>query len=350
MRNNILQALIGVVLALKMSVAGAISWPNPCDILPCPTPLRTPNPLSKENRSIILSESIYMRLFDARSLDRDRDGLKDELENRLADTWRPYFIFDEEENALQGFEPVVIFRVSPLDNWHPRDWPRRIRIIYGYLWRKDGGYEGAPIETNSHWGDTSSGSYELKSADGKSWTLEKVSLWDGPGTLAADSLKIEWTEPRSTYWGQMPNRPSPIIHASSGKHHLYISKASCESWQSPIHPFENDDCDEGVQRMANLAPAGAFTNVGEPQHHGPPFVDNLATFGYANEHVWWAAWQCDCGDGSVDCFTGGKGDSWPGGLACVAVTPVYKVMQRHVEPGRQLGLDARDIAVMQSIW
>jgi len=356
--------------------------------------------LTDEQRRIQLSDSIYMTLSDDPALlDRDLDGLKDDYENRLADTWRPYFIFDQHENArqqchdvvtgvetvldtacvaagcaaaagigcaldsvrdaikssckilknlietvckgnvdddsLQPFEPVVIFQVRPIAG---NDWPRRIKIQYVFLYRLDGGYRTSNVCTNYHYGDTQSGSYELSSYDGVNWSLDSLDLW-GSGREEANSSAIEWTEPRDTYWGQMPKRPSPVIYASAGKHHQYISAQACEDEPGAC----DDDCGGGAHRLANLAPKGTFTNVGEYQAHpsdvgvNNPFVSDLGPLGYAGEQVWKATYSCHCplATTAQECFTGGTGNNWAASKppqGCDAPTPVYKLLDLSVTP------------------
>jgi hypothetical protein len=69
-------------------------------------------------RSVTFSESIFTA---DPGRDQDGDGIKDDFEHRLADQWRPLFIFDEQENngantsqlSLQSWEPRVLFQVRP---------------------------------------------------------------------------------------------------------------------------------------------------------------------------------------------------------------------------------------------
>jgi len=208
-----------------------------------------------------LPDSIYVTLSDPAGLDRDLDGLKDEHENRLADAWRPYFIFDENENlgekchgavtgvetvidtacvvagcaaaagfgcliesvrttveeackvthdivspvckdnvgdvSLQPFEPVVLFQVRPLDG--SASWPRRILVKWGFLFRLDGGFRASVYCTNYHYGDTQGGTYHLISSDGVEWTLAELNLWSS-GWEQAGSPRTSWTKPPLSSW------------------------------------------------------------------------------------------------------------------------------------------------------
>lgn len=322
------------------------------------------------------------------------DGLKDDFENRLADAWRPYFIFDEGENkreqchdvvsgvetvlndgcvvagcaaavgvgclidwvregiedgckvthdivsvackdnvdddSLQDFEPVTLFQVRPMEG---SAWPRHIRIIWGFLWRLDGGFRASVACTNYHYGDTQGGSYQLVSEDGITWVLDKIALWQS-GQEMATSSKISWTALHSNYGGTA--KPSPIVFASAGKHHQYISGDACENEASFLGC--DDDCGGGAERLVNLTPKGSFSNVGEYKTHpaslgtNNPFVSELAPLGYPDEYVWWAKWKCRCeqvlyDDAEGECFTGGMGNSWSASTTqrCDVVSPVYKL-------------------------
>ncbi len=337
--------------------------------------------LSEEMRSIGLPDSIYWTLSDDASLDRDGDGLKDGHENRLADAWRPHFIFDEGENAdqhcstvsevvdvpcavvggvpvigdvcegvvkqtvkkiackqnvkassLRDIEPVTIFQVRPIKG---DAWPRRIVVKYAFLYRLDGGFRGSNECTDYHYGDTESGHIDLISDDGVLWRLDKLDLWrDG---VAFDA--IEWTAPRDTFSGQMPQRPSPKIYASAGKHHQYPSGQVCEDYPG----FCDDDCGGGVQRVANLTPNGTFDNIGEFQAHpgdagiNAPFVSDLAPLGFPGERVWEVTHSCTCPLATTPkkCFTGGVGTNWEASSPpqkCTTATPVLDLFDASAPP------------------
>lgn len=383
------------VLGLVLNICAGTAWATP----------------SSEGLEITLPNSIYTTLSDPASLDRDLDGLKDDYENRLADAWRPYFIFDEgenkreqchdvvtgvetvidtvcvvagcaaaagigcaiswvreaiedackvthkivspvckgniDDNSLQPFEPVTLFQVRPMDG---TTWPHHIKIKWGFLWRLDGGFRSSVYCTNYHYGDTQSGNYQLVSSDGITWALDKIDLW-ASGQEEATSGKISWTGPRSTYWGGMAPKPSPIVFASAGKHHQYISGDACEN--NAGFAGCDDDCGGGAKRLVNLAPTGTFTNVGEYKTHpnnlgtNNPFVNDLAPLGYLDEYVWWAKWNCKCEqalyeDKEGECFTGGMGIAWSASTAqrCDVVTPVYKLfdLSDPPVPPKQVGL------------
>jgi hypothetical protein len=247
-----------------------------------------------------------------------------------------------DDDSLRSFEPVVIFQVRPIAG---EDWPRRVGIRWAFLYRLDGGYRGSNVCTNYHYGDTQSGKYELVSHDGVRWAIDRLDLWSGRSNVAAISSEIQWTELRATYWGQLPTRPSPKIYASAGKHHQYISAQACEDEPGSC----DDDCGGGAERLANLAPMGAFTNVGELQAHpsdqgvNVPFVTDLAPLGFPDEQVWGAKWSCHCplATPAAMCFTGGLGSKWSASAppqGCDTPTPVYELFDLAPAPRPALEL------------
>jgi len=305
--------------------------------------------LSDADRVVRLPESLYRfplnipGLFDP-NRDRDNDTLKDDLENRLADIWRPYFIFDEEENdtsvntsqiSLQSWEPRIIYQVRPAGNVAFNGGWRFIYITYGILFRMDGGFRGALTCDNHHSGDSQKATYELASNDGGvTWVLNRINMYSGKGWQWANAGSIAYTGRVANIGGNGSERPLPKIWMSSGKHHQYISSAECE-----VTAFCDEDCSGGAQRIANLTPVGYFTNVGERELHpmdwgiNQPFVNELWHIGYPNEFTWFAAWfRSDCGDiftggmnpgaGNTGAYTAGGGDT--------CTSPIYSLFRDDV--------------------
>jgi hypothetical protein len=321
-----------IVTTLGLGAAVALA------VVPLAAPVHAA--LSDADRWVRLPESIYMPVLQLPGVDpnrdRDRDYLKDDLENRLADIWRPYFIFDEEENdtsvntgelSLQSWEPRIVYQVRPTGNITAPGW-RYIYITYGILFRLDGGFRGALTCDNHHSGDSQRAVYELASADGGvNWALNRVNIYTDKGWQWANAGDIAYTARIANANGNGSERPLPKVWMSAGKHHQYISTAACETWRAC-----DEDCAGGAQRISNLAPWGYFTNVGERAQHpmdwgiNQPFTNELWHIGYPNEYTWWAAWyRADCGNiftggmnpgaGNTGAFTAG------GGNTCVG--PVY---------------------------
>lgn len=256
------------------------------------------------------------------SMDLDRDGLRDDLENRLADTWRPYFEFDEAENnkantselSLQSWEPRVIFAVHKAKEQQPYA-NYTVRAKYGFLFRMDGGYRRSNWCTNYHSGDAQAAEYEFISMDGINWRLDRVKLasgwvWTGTGSV------LQLGPRTGNIGGAGFDRPLPKVYMSAGKHHQYYTASSCEAADLGIC---DDDCGGGAKRIGHLMVSGYWTNVGDYLYHpsssstnpalvNRPFLNYLANIGYPNETVWANRWyRAACGY----IFTGGM-NSAPG--------------------------------------
>lgn len=285
-------------------------------------------------RKVTFSESIFTA-DPAR--DQDADGIKDDFEHRLADQWRPLFIFDEQENngvntpepSLQSWEPRVLFQVRPNGFIGPLGSTRRLTVTYVILFRMDGGYRGSNWCYNHHSGDALNFTYNLVSTGGSTWKLDTVVGFDDAGELAANDASLTYSN------------SALIIYMSAGKHHKYVSGSACENHSG----FCDDDCGGGVHRFTDLAPLGYPLNVGEPELHpmgssiNQPFVNELWHIGYPSEWTWFAAWgRDDCVDHtpSGHVFTGGM-NSAPGNTGAwvsssqgnTCVTPVYALFNRN---------------------
>lgn len=68
--------------------------------------------------------------------DADHDGLHDMAEFYLAQHFRPYYVFDSQEEGTAPWEPVVVFQAHPLLQ---RDGRERVRLNFVALWDYDPG-------------------------------------------------------------------------------------------------------------------------------------------------------------------------------------------------------------------
>lgn len=301
--------------------------------------------MAEADRWVRLPETIYTTVGSAR--DQDHDGLKDDLEARLADIWRPFFIFDEAENngantsqlSLQSWEPRVLFRVHP-GAAQPYA-PSVLRINWGFLFRMDGGFRASWICDNHHSGDTQLAEYELISKDGGvNWRIDRVDLRkNGSPWTWTNASALQISAPIANIAGAGYERPLPIIFMSAGKHHQYYTGSQCENAGGSC----DEDCAGGASRVAHLMPWGYWTNVGEPNAHptsapndhgvstiNRPFINYLGHIGYPNEEVWWANWQVE-GCGAI--FTGGMNPgpnntgAYETGGGDTCTTPVVNLFQ-----------------------
>jgi hypothetical protein len=274
-----------------------------------------------------LSESIFVdpAVKEDVARDVDKDWLKDDMENRLAEAFRPYFIFDEQENDLDDnisepsllpWEPRTLFQVH-VENLTRPTWldplPRtvtKIIVKYLFLWRLDGGFRNDALCTDWHYGDSQSGTITFTTTDGKTILVDRLNLGQGGDRPAYDP-------DISTIAGYASFGPTrhPVIYLSAGKHHQYMTAAQCEASDT----FCNDDCGGGFgydlgalgngtgPRYADVRPVSQYFNIGETNAHpSPTFVDDLAPLGYPTERVWWPNWLCN----GKECFTGGLGADW----------------------------------------
>jgi hypothetical protein len=220
--------------------------------------------LGKSVLRMKLPRSLVMGLADDSAADQDGDRLVDDLENVLADEFRPYCIFDSDESARQPFEPVTLFQARPV-NTQGND--LQIKIKWVFLFKKDGGYGPDSWCSEAHDGDNDDAFYELTSHDaGLTWDLTEVGL----------SFKdLKW--PANSRLGVF-EPVHPIIYMSAHKHHEYFTR----DWNHQNSLYSCCGCNEdvnglGVRVLVNLRPAGGtlFSNVGEPEHH---LFDDLSSF------------------------------------------------------------------------
>jgi hypothetical protein len=230
--------------------------------------------------TVTLSRSLLMGAGDAASLDQDRDSLVDNLEDTIADTFRPYCIFDSHETARNAFdpvEPVTLFQVRPVQ----ASLINGLLIIYVkwvFLFRQDGGYGPASICGNAHPGDNDSGIYALYSNGGSTWTVYGVGLGD---------KDLAWpTNSRLEVY----DLTHPIVYMSASKHHEYFTRDRDQ--EDSIYSGAagcNDDVNGlGARVLTNLRSfsSGFYNNVGEPESHpSPRFIDNLSRY-YSGHTAW----------------------------------------------------------------
>lgn len=214
---------------------------------------------------------------EAERLDLDRDGLIDGMESALAHAIRPYYIFDSSEKARQSFEPVTLFQVRPLDLSDMK--MLRIKILWVFLFRHDGGYGPDSYCDDSHGGDNDSSFYELLSLDGGvTWDLTTVGVGKGG---------LHWGLGRQNL--EMYGR-HPVIFVSAHKHHQYLDTSYNHSDSYYSEWGCNDDVNgRGVNILVDLTSVAGtvfYNNVGEPEAHpSPPFIDDVSRF-YSGHSAW----------------------------------------------------------------
>jgi hypothetical protein len=296
--------------------------------------MRTPTAagqISDENQLVTLPETIVAQLGSAR--DQDKDRLKDDLEARLADVWRPFLEFDEQENngentdqpSLLPHEPRTLFLVHPVAGCNPDAIsaanPCTLRVQYRPLFRMDGGYRGSDhilgafgACTNHHSGDNLTIDYFVVSTDGVTWRLQSMDGWRtgfrlspagafvGPNdvvqfgfrtrprgstedvTVVQHTTRVAY-QPPLPFWPTPDGEPSwpPVPAAAAVDPYLRPHPRIMPSAGKHHQYFDNGHCEEafgeacdedcggGETRLVDLAPLAYFLNVGEQQDH-PTFA------------------------------------------------------------------------------
>ena len=244
---------------------------------------------SSEPSSVRLDRSLLVTSESESALaDRDRDGLYDAEEGRLANRFRPYCIFDSAENARRSYEPVTLFQVRPLDLRNNAN--LRIKIKWVFLFRQDGGYGPSSNCTNDHEGDNDTAFYELKSGDrGVTWNLLRIGV-GGEGGL-------EWRPGKSGL--KVFRNHHPVIYMSAHKHHEYFTTTYDHKDSFYSRWGCNDDVngrgDRVLVDLQSVAKPGFYNNVGERGHHpSPTFVNDLGRF-YPGHSAWGTKKFYECG-------------------------------------------------------
>lgn len=211
-------------------------------------------------------------------VDADRDSLIDRYENVLAETFRPYCIFDSAEKARFEYEPVGLFQVRPLDLCDNSY--LQILIKWIFLFRQDGGYgpNSSVFCRDSHEGDNDDAIFELVSRDGGlTWQVVRAKL----------SFKgMEWP---SNSRLEVYDLTHPIIYMSAHKHHEYFTR-DYDHRDSLYSAYGcNDDVNgEGARILVNLKSIdnSKFNNVGEPEFHpSSVFINKLDKY-YPGHSAW----------------------------------------------------------------
>jgi hypothetical protein len=166
-------------------------------------------------------------------LDRDVDTLKDTLEFRLADHFRPVWQFSSREpkaDVQHVIEPLTLYQVRSI-YWEGL---QRLAIRYTFVMAEDEGYtDGFCRGGDWHDGDAEHVEFIVETPDkGVSWSLIAIRVGDRAGgwmfdrTLSPDSFAgIEWWEEPPQSGDHHSRRYHPKIFLSAGKHHPFLDPA-----------------------------------------------------------------------------------------------------------------------------
>lgn len=257
-----------------------------------------PEIVVKPNLRVKLTRSLFMEQTDAPNNDKDQDGLIDNLENKLANTFRPYLIFDNAEKArVKPYEPIILFQVRKMAIGGMTSGGTRITRIgikWVFLFKDDGGYGPDSDCDDAHGGDNDDAFYELESRDnGVTWILINAGLSSRGvnNTGYPNFAGSEW--PKNSRF-EIYDLTHPIIYMSAHKHHEYFTRdndhddSRYSSWGC------NDDVNGlgdrflvDLQSIAKKDPQfSGCNNVGELHSHPTlPFVNDLGVY-YPGHSVW----------------------------------------------------------------
>jgi hypothetical protein len=225
-----------------------------------------------------LGESIFVDPSKPAEVARDKDGdwLKDDLENRLANGFRPYYKFDSAENALRYGEPVTLFQVRPQGYVGTGNKSKtKLLIRWGFLYMWDGGYGPDSWCSDVHMGDNVTTTYTFESTDnGSTWVITSISIggfsWPG-GIFRPAYLGKRVVVPYKTINVELYNQHHPVIYMSAHKHHMYFNTA----YDHKDSFYSKWKCNEDVNGkgkafisdLRSVFKDSRYNNVGEPENH-----------------------------------------------------------------------------------
>jgi hypothetical protein len=242
---------------------------------------------------ILLLISFQASAFANPENDLDRDGLSDRWESELAEKYQPYFIFDSAESATRPFEPVVLYQVY-CSNPKSRNFQscREVKINYGLLWRRDGGYgTDASIfcQKDDHDGDNQRVSVVVGLGD------ERVkNVFNSRYIWPDNTSRIEWKS------------RSPVIYLSASKHHQFFNTKN-DHEDSPYSdpPLFFSRCNEdvngmGVHKFGTITnDVEAYNRVNNVGEHFKHLIGDLTKLGFPGENAWGT--ESFCGGTGNDC-------------------------------------------------
>jgi hypothetical protein len=251
----------------------------------------SPNPCA-DQACVELGETAFI-YHPSYSLDRDRDGLRDDLEVRLAEAFMPYLIFDSAEAATRDDEPLAIYQVRPkgcLGEGCSKN--SVVTIRYVMIWRWDGGYGPSSDCSDTHTGDIVVFTTTATSSDGKRWHRGAVEdpRFPWPNLRLNTTPCLSGKNTQHCYRYGFRERTHAILYISAHKHHAYPNKA----WDHEDSAYSDWGCNDDVDGNGSARWPRMFDaitgpmNRGEPEaHEAPWFANDLTRAGFSGEHAWY---------------------------------------------------------------
>jgi hypothetical protein len=224
-------------------------------------------------------------------IDTDADGLEDWLEDNLANAFRPYFEFDEEEPE-DKYSILRFYQVTPIykngGNWwgfpdyqFPEyDGPPGILITYVLAYRND---KGDPIlGLYDHIGDAEMIRILIVNPP------NQPSVWK-PAVII---MKRHFDDPQFYYNGEKyfgkpqywPDGTHIQVYVSEAKHAMYLYEDECEDYS---HYGEYaEDCGGGYPLNEEIIPGVDGFNVGERSNHPVSKIPENLRVNIYNEFFW----------------------------------------------------------------
>jgi hypothetical protein len=269
--------------------------------------------------------------------DCDGDGLSEDLEQEIAETFMPYMIFDRLEPVDPHTQLQVYWQVSP-DQWaegtgpYCEPGPPRhgawLTMIMAYPY--DYGTVDIDVQSTNgphswiggkivdaflddvdyHCGDTEAIRFFVQYGNGNTWEGVHIST-------AADweVTHVDWKRHHEGFWesdaawcgdpvsiqGVQRIDRHPVVYVARNKHATYPSTYDCnnhidhlEKWGGFISvDIKHDKCDPDPDQSPYLPEAASGHNVGErPGYGGFPLLDWLPE--YPGERAWggFGTWFC----------------------------------------------------------
>lgn len=158
--------------------------------------------------------------------DEDGNGLDDEVEFQIADTFAPALYFDQHENSLRSDEPHVLYSILRIE-------PNKLQVKYLFLWEWDGGFQQDPICMTAHRGDTQVMDMFVELQRGSSGWFAKLASLSGfenvNNVFVGGDPALALTEDGR-----------PVVYPSADKHHFYYNPG-LHYYGDSGPPFQCDD-------------------------------------------------------------------------------------------------------------
>ncbi len=192
-------------------------------------------------------------------LDRDLDGIPDELEARLAADYLPYLAVHPSDGCKLG---GMLYRVRK----HPAD-AGLIHIVYDHLFQTDCGLTG-------HVGDDEAFAITVNPAKPAPFGITAMKAISHQGTVCQKVTSCGTCNGLTACeLGTYDAGTRPVVYSSKDKHGSYVSLAVCNDILSCL-----DSC------VAAPPLAVTLVNAGEPEAH---LVENLTTQGFITADAGW---------------------------------------------------------------